>query len=78
MNFLVLAEASPQAAGGVQAADQYPVASAQEIRYLFPRTPGQRCPCLLLSQQEDNRAGGVAGDGELAAACRRDQHIAGG
>jgi hypothetical protein len=66
--FQVLIEASLAAAGGVRAADEYPVVCAQEVGYLFQGAPGQRRPCFLLAEQEDKRVGGVAGDGEPAPA----------
>lgn len=73
----MLVEASLVAAGGVQAADEYPVTSAQEIGYPLQCALGQRCPCFLLTQQQDKRVGRVAGNGELAPACWSGQDIAG-
>ena len=73
----MLIEASLAAVGGVHAADEYPVTSAQEIGYLFQSAPGQRRPCFLLAQQEDKGVGRVPGDGELAPAGWSGQDIAG-
>jgi hypothetical protein len=64
----MLIEAALAALGGVHAADEYPVTTAQEIGYLFQSSPGQRRPCFLLAQQEDKR--GISHPTDLYAMLR--------
>ena len=74
----MLVEASLWAVCRINAAAQNPASAAQEIRHLLKGVPGERCPCLLLAEQQDQGIGGVTSDGELPAPRRSRELISRG
>lgn len=73
----MLVQASLLTVHRVHAADQDPASPAQEIGHLLQRAPGQGRPCLLLTEQQYQPAGGTAGEGELSPPGRSGQLIPG-